>query len=350
MVNEKTLISVRAHKVILDTGMMNDNLIETMFRKFENNEVSNLLAYRICSIIENNAKRHPFSTIESFVQITKLLPFCNYENVIDLFRFLSSSSVEHMMQTRFLQCIGAPRIILNLLKEMDGVNENAYRIVGLYKLIQSFSKNEFLILRFQTDSALSVITKEYDHINKAILNQQWLTILSLFDVETVSFLEDIIPRAVDNIRVSDAAAFYEYQVVSIDLLTNFVDYEDNYLRQLFENEIPALLMDAMEAFPLHTILHQSITRFIKIALKSDMVQQTVDVFFDFIVDKFENSTVQVLHSSCLYMLKKIYSCEEGKEKIKTANCLEEKLKPLFDLIHTARVSTAFMYVKRDPFF
>lgn len=348
MVNEKTVISVRAHKAILEMGIMDDDLIDLMFQKIKSMPISDLLAYRICSIIENYTKHHPFSTIENFSRIAELLSYCDHQSVVDLFRILSCSSVQCMMQTRFLQCIDVPHVIVNLLNEMNDVDECTYQISGLYTLVQAFSENEFLRLRFQTDTALSVITKEYDNINGEVLNHQWRAILALFDVDTVPFLEDLIPRAVENIK-REHETFSEYQTISIDLLRCLVNHEDNYLIQLFEMSLPQVLITLMEKFPLHTILHQSISSFIKVSLKSDMVQQTVDAFFDFVVNQYNNSKVQVLHASCFYILKKFYSCEEGKEKIKSIEGLEANLTPLFQLMHESHANVQRLMRKRDYF-
>ena len=365
--NENSIKTFRAHKVLLQNLCMNDELLQIMENSITKNQ-SDLIIYRICSIIEKYSKNYPTLVSEKFCFITKLLLHSDKSSVTDLFRKFSVDTLYDMMETRFLQCLDIPGLILNLIrgindntegkkyneieengKETLKLEEDAYCIAGIFNLITIFSDNDFLRVRFQTDTALFVITRTFSSYVIPVLNAQWNAILNLFDENTFSFFENIIPLAIENIDYR-IEKYSEFQTFSIDFLHQIITKDPKYIRYFIENHIFDHLFSAMCDFPLHTILHQSVIKLMIQGLKTDFVGDIINSFLPFAAEKFRFSETEVLHASCLNILHEINQTILGSNAIRTIEGLEIELKPLFDLLNLAKIAAKSISPSREVLF
>ena len=340
--NDNMTISYRAHKFILQNYLMNEELLEKMEEVIIDG-ASDLIIYRVCSIIEKYSKRYPSLVVENFPFINKLLRNCDKRSVLDLFRKLSIDTAFDKEMTRFLQAINTPKIILSLINNSDNpeiedslnIEKNPFEIAGLFNLISILSDNELLRTRFQTENALSIISKIFSEPISQILDQQWKTIIILFDDSTISTLKDIIPVAVDNINYR-VDKYSEFQTLSIDFLTCFIESDNSYIEEFVDNNIFSYLYDAMRDFPYHTILHQSVTKFITTCLKTEFSNTVIDIVVPFASDYFINSECEVLRASCLNLLYEMNKQPYGNNAISNKITKEHELWNYFLLIDQSK--------------
>ena len=322
---------------------MNDELLD-MMEKVITKDQNELIIYRVCSIIEKYSKRYPSLVVEYFPFINELLIHCDKRSVIDLFRKLSADIAFDREMTRFLQAINTPNFIISLINNSDhpeienslDIEKDKFVIAGLFILISILCENIFLRVRFQTDNALYALTKIFSQLIPEILDKQWKALIILFDDTTMPFFQDVIQLAIENINYR-IEKYSEFQTLSIDFLTCFIESDNAFIQEFLDNNVLSFLFDAMSDFPYHTILHQSVIKFITTCLKTEFSNTVIDIVVPFACDVFLNTQYQILHATCLNLLYEIEKQKYGHDSIEKIIPKDNELWNLFSLIDQSKI-------------
>lgn len=331
-------LNVRAFRIMLAIREVSDELLLKLHEILKTTK-STILLHRISIIIDDNSRLKQDSLYRFYIFIPELLNFSDNDDVQHLFLTFARDATPTRIYTRFLQSVNISEQILHSFKSFTSqlpTDKISEKIAGLFSIIRGLCQNEFLRIRFSTSRCLDTITMKFDNNLIHILNNQWLAYITLLDSSTLSYFVDIIGVALFNIT-NETEFFSEYQVASLNFISKAIQIdevikEENLLEKLEETDIYQKIWNCMERYPQHTILHQTIIKFIKQLLHLEHFEKLCLFFIPNLISAYKMKELRVLSATSLYILKKMYKINFSKDLIDKYDDIVNDLKEKFELI------------------